>query len=344
MKAAVFKGVGIPLAIEERPDPVPGPGEIVLRVGRVGVCGTDIHMTSGHGQQAPANSVIGHEFAGEVVAVGDGVSRIKIGDRVAPMPFFGCGRCAACLAGYPIRCPEVNLSFGGAFSQYARGGQHDCVILPPELEDEDGALIEPLAVGLRGVRKAGLEVGSRVLVMGAGAIGLSAAFWARRLGASRLVVMGNSARRAQMAVAMGADHFVAQKDVQDVGAAVNDALGGAPDVVIEAVGLPGALAQAIDLVRMDGTVAALGFLGEPDTIVPALAMWKGIRIQFSNVYERKDFQYVADVMAAGDRTPRQLITDTVGLDALPSKFESLRGASPDVKVMVDPWASHDTRR
>jgi len=338
MKAAVFKGVGMPLVIEERPDPIPGPGEIIVQVGRVGVCGTDIHMTSGHGQQAPADTVIGHEFAGTVVALGKGVSRVKLGDRVAPMPFFGCGRCAACLAGNPIRCAEVNLAAGGAFSQYARGGQHDCVILPPELSDEDGALIEPLAVGLRGVRRAGLEVGSRVLVMGAGAIGLSAAFWARRLGASRLAVMANSARRAPMAKAMGADRFIAQKDVADVAAAVNDALGGAPDVVIEAVGIKGALAQAIDLVRMDGAVVSLGFLGEPDTIVPALAMWKGIRIQFSNVYERKDFQYAADVMAAGDLTPRRMITDTVSLDALPPKFEGLRGASPDVKVMVDPWA------
>ncbi|UXJ50297.1 zinc-dependent alcohol dehydrogenase [Pseudomonas citronellolis] len=338
MKAAVFKGVGVPLAIEERPDPVPGPGEIIVRVGRVGVCGTDIHMTSGHGQQAQSDSVIGHEFAGEVVALGDGVSRIKLGDRVAPMPFFGCGRCSACLAGYPIRCPEVNLAAGGAFSQYARGGQNDCVILPPELSDEDGALIEPLAVGLHGVRQAKMDVGAKVLIMGAGAIGLSATFWAKRLGASRLAVTANSGRRAAIAKAMGADYFIPQKDVGDANAAIHDALGGPPDVVIEAVGMAGALGQAINFVKMDGTIVSLGFLGEPDTIVPAIAMWKGIRIQFSNVYERRDFQYVADVMAAGDHTPRQLITSTVSLDALPPKFESLRGASSDVKVMIDPWA------
>jgi D-arabinose 1-dehydrogenase-like Zn-dependent alcohol dehydrogenase len=101
VQAAVFKGVGSPLRIETRPDPVPGTGEIVLRVGRCGVCGTDLSMTDGSGQTYELDSIIGHEFAGEVVALGASVSRFKAGDYATALPYIGCGRCATCLAGRP---------------------------------------------------------------------------------------------------------------------------------------------------------------------------------------------------------------------------------------------------
>ena len=99
MKAPIFKGVGKPLVIETLPDPTPGPGEIVIKVSRCGICGTDLHMTDGHAHTFPEGTVIGHEFAGEVVAVGAGVTRFKIGDAAAALPTVGCGHCANCLAG-----------------------------------------------------------------------------------------------------------------------------------------------------------------------------------------------------------------------------------------------------
>lgn len=98
MQAAVFKGVGLPLSIETRPDPVPGAREIVLRVGRCGICGTDLSMTDGSGQIYETDSIIGHEFAGEVVATGTAVSRFKAGDCATALPYTGCGQCATCLA------------------------------------------------------------------------------------------------------------------------------------------------------------------------------------------------------------------------------------------------------
>ena len=96
MKAAVFQGIGQPLAIVERPDPAPGPGEVLIRVGRAGICGSDLHMTSEPGSFIAPGTIIGHELAGEVIALGQGVTQLRIGDRVAPMPFVGCGRCPAC--------------------------------------------------------------------------------------------------------------------------------------------------------------------------------------------------------------------------------------------------------
>jgi (R,R)-butanediol dehydrogenase/meso-butanediol dehydrogenase/diacetyl reductase len=341
MKAAVFKGGGQPLAIEQRPDPVPGPGEVLIRVARAGICGSDLHLTSGHGLQLPIDTIIGHEFAGEVVALGAGVEDIRLGDRLAPMPYVGCGRCPACFAGRPHHCPQARFDVIHGFSEYSRVGARDCVRLPPGLSDEEGALIEPLAVGLEGVRKAGLPVGARVLVTGAGPIGVATAFWAERLGASRVAVLAASSRRAAIAKAVGASAFIAKSEIAnaaaDVAAAVRDALGGPPDVVFEAVGLPGAIAEAIDYVKPLGTIVSLGFCTAPDTFVPVAALTKEVRLLFSMCYDKQDFQYTADVIAAGDHRPRAMITSTVSLDELPLKFESLRGASPDCKVMVAPW-------
>lgn len=337
MKAAVFKGPGRGLAIEDRPDPMPGPGEVVIRVGRVGICTSDLHMTSGHGYQYPAESVFGHEFAGEVVAVGPGVTEFRCGDRVAPLPFIGCGHCAACDAGRPQACAGVQNFVVAGYCQYSRVGVRDCVRLPPEVSDEEGALIEPLAVGLQGVRKAGLAPGARVLVMGAGPIGLACAFWAKRLGAGRVAVLARSTRRAALATAVGADAFLASGDVADVPTAVGQALGGAAEVILEAAGAPGSIGMALDLAAPGGTIVVLGLSTEPETILPATAVFKELRLLFSLCYDRADFQQVVAAIAAGDHRVRALITDTIPLAALPERFERLRGSHADCKVLVAPW-------
>ncbi|MBV6423478.1 MAG: Sorbitol dehydrogenase [Steroidobacteraceae bacterium] len=337
MKAAIFQGIGKPMVVEDRPDPSPGPGEVVIRVGRAGICGSDLHMTSEPGSSIAVGTIMGHEFAGEIVALGKDVTQLKIGDRVAPLPFVGCGHCAACDDGRPHHCPRARIDVVTGFSQYSRVGANDCVVLPPALTDEDGALIEPMAVGLQGVRKAALQVGCRVLVMGAGPIGLACAFWARRLGASRVALMASTRRRERFAQALGATHFIAQGEVDQPAAAVNDALGGPPDVVFEAVGIPGAIGQAMEHVAPRGLVVGLGFTTKPDSYVGTVALMKELRLWFSVVYEKRDFQYTAEVMAAGEHAPRAMITDTVSLDAMPAKFESLRGPTADCKVMVAPW-------
>jgi threonine dehydrogenase-like Zn-dependent dehydrogenase len=338
MKAAVFKGPGRGLVIEERPDPAAEAGEVVIRVRRAGICASDLHMTSGDGPQLATNSIIGHEFCGDVVAVGPGVTHMRPGDRVAPLPFIGCGHCAACYAGTPHRCPAARIDVVAGFAEYSRVGATDCVVLPPAVSDEDGALVEPLAVGLQAVRKAGMGVGSGVLVIGAGPIGLATAFWARRLGARTVVVAANSARRAAIATAVGVTRFVALRDAADPRRDIQDALGGPPDVVFEAAGVAGTIDQAIGHVKPAGTVVVLGLCSGLDSLTPGIAVWKEARLLFSMCYDRTDFQYTVDVLA-GDHRPRAMITDTIGLDALPQRFERLRTATADCKVMVDPQGS-----
>jgi threonine dehydrogenase-like Zn-dependent dehydrogenase len=172
MKAAVFKGAGRPLVVETVQDPAPNEGEAVIKVQRCGVCGTDLHMTSGHGNDFPEDSVIGHEFCGEVVALGKNVETLKMGQRVAAMPVAGCGRCAPCLSGYPVACSRMQGMVGG-FGEYMRISAASSIVLPDTLSAEDGALIEPMAVGLRGLRLARMAPGAKVAVLGAGSIGLA---------------------------------------------------------------------------------------------------------------------------------------------------------------------------
>lgn len=182
MRAAVFRGAGQPLSIEELPQPTPHEGEVILKVGACGICGTDIHMTSGHGAiQVQPGHILGHEFAGEVVALGPGCRSLKVGDRVTSMPTVGCGRCAACLNGEPKWCAQ-RRSMQGGYAQYLATGEASCTKLPIGLSMEDGALVEPLAVGIHGVDAAHLSVGARVLVIGAGPVGLATVFWARAHG------------------------------------------------------------------------------------------------------------------------------------------------------------------
>src|SRR5215207_11488761 len=119
MRAMLFKAVGQPLAIEMLPDPEPREGEVVVRVARCGVCGTDLHATSGHGMSLPANSQLGHEYAGEVVALGKGVTRFAVGDRLAALPVVGCGHCEACGTGIDILCRDWQ-GYGAGLAEYAR--------------------------------------------------------------------------------------------------------------------------------------------------------------------------------------------------------------------------------
>jgi len=292
-------------------------------------------MTSGQAQSFPTGTVIGHEFAGEIVAIGPEVQGFRIGDPVTAMPVVGCGRCVKCRLGEPIWCDMGIIGGSGGFAQFVVTQAHAALRLPRSLSMADGALIEPLAVGLHGATLAQLRPGCRVLVMGAGPIGLAAAFWSRRLGAGRIAIASRSRRNEGIGTQMGASAVIQfgaelERDLEK-------ALQGLPDVVFECIGLPGMLMTAAQLVRPRGTVVILGNCMSPDTFVPSLAMFKQLRIQGSMVYSLEEFQTVADVLDAGHVEPRAMITDTVGYAELPEAFEALRRPTQQCKLMVDPW-------
>jgi len=189
-------------------------------------------------------------------------------------------------------------------------------------------------VALHGVMLSGLTAGDKVLVLGAGPIGLAVAYWARRLGAAKVVVQDVASFQEERAIAMGATGFVV--DPHEPVAASDRALGGKADIVFECVGVPGLIAQAIDRVRIKGSVVILGLCTRPDSFVPFVALSKEVRLITSAFFKRQEYEAALDALDAGSAEPRLLVTDTIGLDAVPDTFEGLRRRTHQCKVLIAP--------
>ena len=330
---AVVVGDGGGLSVQTLPDPVPGPGQVVLRVKACGICGTDLHLHAA-GRLAPG-AVLGHEFAGEVM---EGAGGLRAGDRVCALPALSCGGCPRCRSGLGAFCPTqvtVGLGAPGALAEYVTVAAHETVRLPADVDDATGALVEPLAVALHAVNVARVRRGDRCLVLGGGPIGLAIALWARHMGALQVVVSERLAARRARAERLGATH------VLDPGAAsladqLRPLLPGGPDVVFEAAGVPGLIQEAISALRFRGRVVVAGLCLGPDTVEPLSALAKEASVHFAMAYEKDDFQYAVDMLGQGRVAPAELVTHRVGLDDVPAVFEALRRPTDQCKVLVHP--------
>lgn len=340
MRAAVFHSPGQPLSIETVSDPTPAASEVVIRVCRCGVCGTDLHRTEKNFRTYREGTIAGHEFSGEVVALGAGVTGVKVGDLVTALPYIGCNACRFCLDGFPAFClsmRNIGTEFQtGAYAEYVVAGAPFTLKLPEGLSVDDGALIEPLAVGLRAATRAQIRPGTSVLILGAGPIGLAVAFWAKRAGAGRVAVQASSGRRAALAAQVGADLFIQPVEGMTAPEAAHAALGGPPEVVFECVGVPGMIDQAVRTVARRGRVMILGACFEPDHWTSVMGMSKEIDIRYSFVYDLREFQTCIDALERGAVEARSMITQTVSLTDLPEAFEALRGKANQCKVLVAP--------
>ncbi len=330
MKAAWYPGEGKPVTIEDMPDPEPGANDVVIKVHRCGICGTDLSMTKGEmWDYGPGQ--FGHEYAGEIVALGKDVSGYKLGDKIAVLPSGACGNCEGCKGGNHVLCRNVGGVTRG-FAEFAQVPADVAIKLPDTLSLADGALVEPLAISLYGVRQSRIQPGDKVLVLGGGAVALYAIYWARRLGAGRIVAASRSARRKDLCLQMGADEFVQFGD-NEIGEVI-EALGGSPDIVYECVGVEGMLTKAIMHAKLYGTVVSLGFCTHPDPIMPSMGSYKCVTLQFLVGYTMKDFLYIADHLDQGHADPKAIITREIPLLELPAMMETLRGPNNETKVHV----------
>lgn len=333
MRAAVMQGLHKPLIVETVPDPKPTAGEVVVKVGRCGICGSDLHMTEDPAYGQGAGSILGHEFAGEVIELGKGVEGLAKGDLVAVSPLKSCGSCPACVAGNVSWCDKFGLQ-GGGYAEFALTMLNQCVKLPKSASLADGAIIEPLAVALHGVAMAGMRIGDKVLILGAGPIGLATAFWARRMGAGRVVVQDVATWQQERALSMGAHDFIADRD--DPLGAAERALGGKADVVFECVGVPGLIAQAVEQVRARGSIVLLGLCTVPDTFNSFAMLSKEVRLITSAFFTTHEYQAALDALDRGAAEPRLLITETIPLAQTPTVFEALRRRTEQCKVLIAP--------
>jgi L-iditol 2-dehydrogenase len=337
MRAAIWNDKGT-LDVVERPVPAPRPGWVRLAVRSAGICGTDLHFYRGS-FPSPAGLLPGHEVGGVVDLPGEGVE-MAAGTPVAVEPLVTCGRCAHCLTGNYNRCPQrqlLGVSGRGGLAQYMTAPAASLHPLPEGVPPEAGSLVEPLAVCVRGTRLAEVGLGMRVLILGAGSIGLLCIVTARAAGAAEVHVTARHDGQRAMARALGADgvYGSAEEAARELGERAIDA-------VIETVGGKATtLAEAVRLVRPGGTIAMLGVF-DGDTSLPGLDFsLKEVRLVGSNCYGRagatSDFAVAVGLLRAHLPDLQALVTHRFPLERINEAFATAADKSTgSIKVTLAP--------
>ncbi|MGD8625603.1 MAG: NAD(P)-dependent alcohol dehydrogenase [Anaerolineae bacterium] len=275
------------LRLETAPRPVPGPGEVLLRVMAVGVCGSDVHyyLEGRIGDQVVTDPIImGHEFSARVAGLGPGVEGLEVGQLVAVEPGIACGGCEMCQQGHPNLCPHVRFCgtppIDGVLAEYTIMPAENCFPLPAGFSPEAGALLEPLGIAIHTVDLAHLQVGQTVAVLGAGPIGLLVAAVARAAGAGQVFITEPLAYRRRFAQEYAADAAF-DPDRDDVVAEILILTGGrGVDVAFEAAGAPETPQQAAAMARIGGAVIIAGIPADDTmTFSASTVRHKGLTIK-----------------------------------------------------------------
>lgn len=336
MKAALLYGPR-DIRLAEVAKPEPGPGEVVIRVRATGICGSDLHTYTGD-RSVDYPMILGHEFAGDVVAVGEGVSGIAPGNRVTAEPNFSCGECIYCREGLVNLCVNrvgMAINWPGTLAEYAKVPARFVWPVPDSMSYRQGALVEPLMVGVHAVRRGRVRVGDAVAVMGCGAIGLLTVAAAKVAGA-RVFAVDIVPEKLEMARRLGAEAAFSGRD-PDVVAQIRalTPAGQGPLVVFETAGVAATVQQALDLVRAGGRVVLVGLSTRPAQVVPMAVARREVEILGSFIYYAGEFGVGIRLIAEGVVDAEALIGLTVGLDETEAAFKAVESGAV-AKAIVEP--------
>jgi (R,R)-butanediol dehydrogenase / meso-butanediol dehydrogenase / diacetyl reductase len=335
MLAANYVGART-ITVEEREPAELGPGEVRLAVAYVGICGTDLHVFHGDMDgRVTKPATIGHEMSGTIVELGAGVQGWSVGDPVTVMPLAWDGTCPACRAGNEHICQHldfIGIDSPGALQQDWNVPASTLVRLPADVSLRDAALLEPVAVAVHDVRRSELAAGDKAVVIGAGPIGVLIAIVAAASGADVVIAEIDPARRAA-AAEMGL--VTLDPSSVDQAAWVEEWTGGAgADVVFEVSGAAAAVLAATDLVKVRGTLVLVAIHPQPRPVNLHRVFWRELRILGARVYQRRDFERAAELVAAGAIPAGKLVTSVVPLAEVQSAFEVLE-AGQAMKLLVE---------
>jgi 2-desacetyl-2-hydroxyethyl bacteriochlorophyllide A dehydrogenase len=325
--------------LEDTPVPIPGPGELLVRSALVGICGSDTHAVAGHHPFLDGAYVPGHEATGVVVSAGEGAGRIPVGQRVLLKPNVACGTCVNCRAGRTNACEHLTWigcdptrHWSGAMAHYFVAPETNLYPVPDALDDATATLVECLGTPVHAARIAGDLTGARVVVLGAGTIGVLCVVAALHAGAADVVVTDMEQSKIDRAVRIGARGGVlaAAPALEDE---VRALLGGPVDVVFDCVANERSLAQGVGLLRRAGTLLIVGVPPRPGTLnLPIIQDWE-LRVQGCAAYTEADVETAIRIAAEGSLPADEIISGTYSLAEAALAFERA-AADSSGKVMV----------
>lgn len=332
MRAVVFPEVGR-IEIRDVPDPVAAPGWLVLEVGAAGICGTDLHILAGEFSMARYPCIPGHEFAGTVVEVGEGVDGFTVGDRVAVTPSVFCGACHWCRSGRGNLCPDAGgfgTSMPGGFAERVAVLARHAFHLPDRLSFAEGALIEPLGCVVHGFDRLRARPGESFLVYGAGTMGLMLAQFARFAGARTVAMVDINPAKLERARSFGFE--VLGRSLEDVRWASPRGF----DDVIEATGVTAVAGAAFDAVVRGGRLLLFGVYppGERAGFEPAAIMGSEIDV-IGSMAVIDTYEAALEAMAAGAVDAARMATHSFPIDGFTDALDVLRRGE-GMKVQIVP--------
>lgn len=328
MKAVVLTEIG-KLEVKEIPMPIPGEDELVIRMLACGICGTDRHILAGE-YSAKLPLTMGHEFGGEVTAVGDGVD-FNVGDYISVDPNIVCGTCDHCKEGRAAHCRNLNalgVTLNGGFAEYVLLPKSQAYQVPKTINPLYLGLVEPLACCIHGIDLAQMKGGERVAVFGGGSMGMLVIQLAKLAGASEIILITRQKARREVAMQLGATSTI-DPTAEDVTSALKDI-----DVCFEAAGVTETFEQSCAITRAGGTVIVLGVTPKHETIDFSIhdLVVRGLHIigSYLNPYTQ---ERAAGLIASGKLTLDPIISRTVSLDELPQVLAANPGQG-DIKYIV----------
>jgi 2-desacetyl-2-hydroxyethyl bacteriochlorophyllide A dehydrogenase len=334
-KAVLYLG-NKTIRVETIDRPILHEGEVLIQVGWCGICGTDLHIYQGHmDKRVTMPQIIGHELSGKIVQAPLNTD-LKPGDRVVVEPTAFCGQCAACNRGFSHIC--CNLKFlgidtPGAFQQYWNVRADRIHKIPDSLADDLAALIEPLAVAVHDVRRAGVGLGDSVVVIGGGPIGLLIAMVARYRGA-RVTILEINEFRLKLAAELGFDVIHSQKE-NPVDAIMKRTDNVGADVVFEVTSSSAGAALMTELVRVRGTISIVGIFSQPVPVNLFRFFWREINAHGSRVYESCDFKEAISLAASSVLPLERIVSERITLEGLAGALERLVAGQDLMKILVE---------
>lgn len=338
MMTAILEKPG-KIVFKETEKPVPGPGEVLIKVKRIGICGSDIHAFHGKHPYVSYPFIQGHEFSGEVAETGRNVKGINIGDKVTARPQIVCGICYSCTHGRYNICDNLRvLGFqaDGAAREYFPVHHNLVIRLPGEIDDDEGAMVEPLAVGIHAVKRVQSIRGLKVLVLGAGPIGNLTAQAAKSLGALSVMITDITGSRVKIAAECGIDHaFNVQKS--DLTKVIRTHFGdNRADIIFECVGIQETISQAISLARKGTDIVVVGVFGDRPAVDMGLVQDRELRLTGTLMYCEEDYLSAVDLLKSKTVKVHPLITNHFPFKEYLNAYQHIdKQGEKTMKVMID---------